>query len=72
MGNDKTAGGDDGREDERSFVSDAAGGMFVHLLPGRFEKLRTSPEYNIASVRAASSERDMPRNHTAISQAAIW
>src|SRR5882762_4827577 len=42
------------------------------FFPGRFEKLRTSPEYSIASVREARSERDNPRNHTAISQAAIW
>ncbi len=33
-GNDKTASGDDGREDERSLVSDAARRVFVDFFPG--------------------------------------
>src|SRR5882762_4827579 len=42
------------------------------FFPGRFEKLRTSPEYSIASVREASSERDMPRNQMAAWLMAVW
>ncbi len=42
------------------------------FAPGMSEKSSTSPECSMASVSAAASAGVMPRQTTAISQAASW
>jgi hypothetical protein len=37
--NGEAARGDDGRKDQRGFVADSAGGMFVHLFPGKIGEI---------------------------------